>query len=203
MTGDTRQANWARQAEAATFFDLKATVANILARLGIDSKETVLEQKPADDIYAAYLSIATRSGKQLGTMGILSKAVLKSADIKQDVVYAELEWDALVRLASKKKVTFTPLPKTLPVKRDLALLVDNTVSFAQIEAVVRESEKRLLRGVSLFDVYEGKNLPAGKKSYAITILLQDDEKTLQDKQIDSSMERVITNLRNKLGAELR
>ena len=136
-------------------------------------------------------------------MGQVAKTALVKADIKQPVFYAEFDWGALVKLAVKKKAEFTPLPKTLPVKRDLALLVDNAVTMAQIEAVVAESERRLLRGVELFDVYEGKNLPAGKKSYAISITLQDTEKTLQDKQIDATMAKVIKNLQTKLCAELR
>jgi phenylalanyl-tRNA synthetase beta chain len=103
----------------------------------------------------------------------------------------------------KRKVTAGALPKTQPVRRDLALLIDSAISFAQVEAVVRESERRLLRSVKLFDVYEGKNLPAGKKSYAIAMTLQDDEKTLQDKQIDATMTKIINNLKQRLGAELR
>ncbi|GFI53269.1 phenylalanine--tRNA ligase beta subunit [Muribaculaceae bacterium] len=91
----------------------------------------------------------------------------------------------------------------MPVKLDLALLLDKSVSMEQVEATVRDSERRLLKDVSLFDVYEGKNLPEGKKSYAIAITLQDDEKTLQDKQIEAVMNKVITNLTKKLGAELR
>lgn len=204
LTGNSRRANWARQAEEATFFDLKAHVANIFARLGIAEREiTVTKADGSDNIFSASLDIATRSGKRLGVMGLVAKAQLAKADIKQPVVYAELDWGALVNLAVKKKVEFTPLSKTLPVKRDLALLLDNAVTMAQVEATVRESERKLLRGVELFDVYEGKNLPAGKKSYAISITLQDDEKTLQDKQIDSAMERIVASLRKKLGAELR
>ena len=136
-------------------------------------------------------------------MGIVAKTELAKTEIKQPVVYAQLDWDALCRLAVKKKVEFTPLPKTLPVKRDLALLGDKSVSMAQIEAEVQQSERKLLRDVTLFDVYEGKNLPAGKKSYAISITLQDNEKTLQDKQIDGVMNKIIANLTKKLGAELR
>lgn len=108
-----------------------------------------------------------------------------------------------MRLALKKKVEFTPLPKTLPVKRDLALLLDKGVTMAQVEATVRESERKLLRSVELFDVYEGKNLPEGKKSYAISMTLQDDERTLQDKQIDATMAKIIKILQTRLGAELR
>ena len=124
-------------------------------------------------------------------------------DIKQEVFYAELDWDALVSLSLRTNVTFAPLPKTQPVKRDLALLIDNAITFDRIEQTVRESERRLLRDVTLFDVYEGDKLPAGKKSYAISITLQDDEKTLQDKQIDAVMQKIITNLTKKLNAELR
>ena len=109
----------------------------------------------------------------------------------------------MVKMTLKKKVTFTDLPKTQPVKRDLALLVDASVTMADIEKVVNSSERKLLRGVSLFDVYEGKNLEAGKKSYAISIILQDDEKTLQDKQIDAVMNKIIANLQKQVGAQLR
>ena len=203
LTGNIRQANWSRAAEEATFFDLKAVVANVLARLGISAAETTLTRGNGNNIFSAYLDIKTRSGKLLGQMGLVAKTELAKTDIKQPVVYAQLDWDALCRLATKKKVEFSPLPKTLPVKRDLALLVDKSVTMAQIEAVVQESERKLLREVTLFDVYEGKNLPAGKKSYAISITLQDYEKTLQDKQIDGVMNKIITNLTKKLGAELR
>lgn len=202
LTGNVRQGNWLRPEEPATIYDLKAIVANILTRLGISSKEIQLTQGESE-IFAAMLNIVTRSGKQLGSMGLVSKAMLKKTDIKQDVLYAELDWNALVRLAVKKKVTFTTLPKTQPVKRDLALLIDKTVTMEQIEAVVRESERKLLRDVTLFDVYEGKNLPEGKKSYAIAITLQDDEKTLQDKQIEAVMAKVVANLEKRLGATLR
>ena len=203
MTGDFRNANWNRPAEKVSFYDLRATVDNILARLKISSRELTWQQQPANDIYSAWLSLATRSGKQLGSLGIVQRKLLKNNDIKQEVLFAELDWTALASLALTKKITYKALPKTMPVKRDLALLVDKAVTMAQIEAIVRESERRLLRSVALFDVYEGKNLPEGKKSYAISMILQDDEKTLQDKQIDAVMNKIINNLRNKLNAELR
>ncbi|MDE6370286.1 MAG: phenylalanine--tRNA ligase subunit beta, partial [Duncaniella sp.] len=113
------------------------------------------------------------------------------------------DWAALTSLAIKKQVTFKALPKTQAVKRDLALLLDRGVSMEQVENIVRSSERRLLKDVALFDVYEGKNLPEGKKSYAIAITMQDDEKTLQDKQIDAVMTKIINNLKRQLGAELR
>ena len=202
LTGNIRQGNWARGEETATIYDLKAIVANIFARLGISTREIALTDGN-DEIYSASINIATRAGKKLGSMGIVAKAILKKTEIKQDVLFAELDWNTLVKLSIKKKVTFAPLPKTQPVKRDLALLIDKSVTMAQIEAVVRESERKLLKDVTLFDVYEGKNLPEGKKSYAIAMTIQDDERTLQDKQIEAVMSKIITNLDKRLGASLR
>lgn len=202
MTGCVRTAGWLRQACTATVYDLRAVVENIFARLGINAKEIKLTQGDCS-IFSASLQIATRSGKTLGHLGILSKAILKSFDLKQDVFFAELNWAELVKMSTRNKVTYTPLPKTMAVKRDLALLVDNAITLQQIDATVRESERKLLRDVTLFDVYEGDKLPAGKKSYAINITLQDDERTLNDKQIDAVMNKIITNLRQKVGAELR
>ncbi len=202
LTGAVRQGNWARAEEAATFYDLKAIVSNIFARLGISDRELQLTQG-SSDIFAASLNIDTRSGKSLGRMGMIAKSILKLTDIRQEVFFAELDWNAIVKLALKKKVTYSALPKTQPVKRDLALLLDNTVTMEQVEAVVRESERRMLKGITLFDVYEGKNLPEGKKSYAIAITLQDDEKTLQDKQIEAVMSKIVANLQKRFNASLR
>lgn len=202
LTGDVRAAGWLRPAEAATVYDLRATVENIFARMGISPAEIKLTAG-AGALYSASLDIASRSGKHLGTLGILAKGVLKCFDIKQEVFYCELDWKALVRLAERKSVSYRDIPKTMAVKRDLALLVDTGVTMQQIEAVVRESERKLLRGVALFDVYEGDKLPSGKKSYAINITLQDDEKTLNDKQIDAVMQKIVSNLEKKIGATLR
>ena len=129
--------------------------------------------------------------------------MLKLVDLEQEVFFAELNWGLLVKMALKKKVEYTDLPKSMPVKRDLALLLDTSVSFEDVENVIRNSEKRLLKSVSLFDVYEGKNLEAGKKSYAVSIVLQDNEKTLQEKQIDAVMNKIIANLQKQLDAKLR
>lgn len=202
LTGQLRPAGWLRSAEEATFYDMRAFVDNILCRLGINDRELkfTVAKEP---VYSACMSIDTRSGKRIGTIGIVSKAILKMFDLKQPVIYAELSWGELVKMSVRHKVTYTVLSRTMPVKRDLALLVDTSVTMAQIEQAVRESERKLLRDVSLFDVYEGKNLPEGKKSYAITMTLQDDEKTLNDKQIEAVMNKIITNLTKKIGAELR
>ena len=202
LTGALRPGNWARPEQPATVYDMKAVVANIFVRLGISPAEIKLSSS-SSELYAAGLDIATRSGKPLGTLGILAKKLAAKFDIKQEVVYCELDWHALVNLSLRKSVSYSPLAKTMPVKRDLALLLDKAVSMEQVEAAVRESERRLLREVTLFDVYEGKNLPEGKKSYAIAITLQDSEKTLNDKQIEAVMNKIIGNLTKKLGAELR
>lgn len=202
MTGAIRPAGWLRPEDKATVYDLRATVDNILARLGIAPSEVRIQQF-ASSVYAAGLQLSSRSGKFLGSLGIVSHKVLKAFDIKQDVYYAELDWTALVQLATRHNVTYTALPKTMAVKRDLALLIDKSVTMQQIETIVRESERKLLRGVQLFDVYEGDKLPAGKKSYAINITLQDDERTLTDKQIEAVMKKIITNLQQRAGAELR
>lgn len=202
LTGSLRPGNWARPEQPATVYDMKAVVANIFARLGINPAEVKLSSS-SSELYAAGLDITTRSGKALGSLGIIAKKLAAKFDIKQEVVYCELDWHALVNLSLRKSVSYSPLAKTMPVKRDLALLLDKSVSMDQVEAAVRESERRLLREVTLFDVYEGKNLPEGKKSYAIAITLQDAEKTLNDKQIEAVMNKIIGNLTKKLGAELR
>jgi len=202
MTGAMRRANWLRPEAASTVFDLKAIVAGIFAVLGISDREYTMT--PASNgLYAASLDIATRSGKSLGTLGILAKGIAKLAGVKQEVVYAELDWTAISALARKKSVSFNPLPKTLPVRRDLALLLDTAVTMAQVESTVRQAGGKLLRSIDLFDVYEGDKLPEGKKSYAIALTLRDDEKTLVDKQIEAVMDKIVAALTKRLGAELR
>ncbi len=202
MTGNDIDGNWAKKESKVSVFDLKAVVENIFARLGIENNELVITQSK-NDIFSAKLDICNRGNKTIGSLGIVKYSILKKMDIEQPVFYAEFDWDVLVKMAAKKTVTFTDLPKTQPVKRDLALLVDQSITFEQIEKIVKASEKKLLKGVSLFDVYEGKNLEAGKKSYAISITLQDAEKTLQDKQIDNVMNKIISNLEREAGAKLR
>ncbi len=205
LAGSTRRANWLRQREEAGFYDLKAAVANILARTGFTSSEIVLRPAdvPTEGIFAQALEIRHAKGAVLGMMGIVNPTICRTCDIKVPVSYAELHWDTVARLAAGRNALYAPLPKTQAVKRDLSLLLDNKVTMADIETVVRDTERRILGDIELFDVYEGDKLPAGKKSYAISISLQDPEKTLQDKYIDRVMSRIIKNLRTRLGAELR
>lgn len=202
LTGATRAANWLRQSEEATFFDLKAAVANVLARCGI-APVFKAEDAAEGSVFAASLAIVNEKGLLLGRAGVVAPALLKGADIKQPVMFAELDWDAVCRLAARHNALYTPLPKTQAVKRDLSLLIDSAVTMAEIEAAVREAERRLLQRVELFDVYEGDKLPAGKKSYAISIFLQDPEKTLQDKYIDKIMAKVVDTLSRRFNAQLR
>lgn len=204
LTGDSRVASWQAPALEASFYDLRAYVDNILRHLGFDvARDIVYAVAEPSKLFAAAMNVATRKGKNLGILGIVSRAACGKCDLKVPVLFAELDWDALTNAAQKLGITYYDLPKTQAVKRDLALLIDTSVTMADIEKVVKDSEKKILRDVTLFDVYEGDKLPEGKKSYAITLTLRDDEKTLQDKYIDNVMNRIIANLRNRLGAELR
>ena len=202
ITGAMRQGGWLRAQEAATVYDLRAVVENIFARLGISLKDVKMAAGESP-LFSASLAISSRSGKLLGTLGIVARKELRMFDIKQDVFFADLDWAAIVQLAARHSVSYADLPRTMAVKRDLALLVDTAVTMQQIETAVREAERKLLRSVTLFDVYEGDKLPAGKKSYAIALTLQDDERTLNDKQIDAVMKKIITALQTKTGAVLR
>lgn len=202
LTGNARTGNWLRPTEEATFYDLKATVEAILRRAGIAA--TFSQTEAFGDIFDAAMEITTTKGATpLGTIGIVSRKTLRMADIKAAVFFAELDWDAVARLAQRHRTVFSPLPRTQAVRRDLSLLLDAGTDMAQIQTAVRRCDSKLIHSVSLFDVYEGKNLPAGKKSYAISIEIQDDEKTLQDKHIDKIMSKVTETLRRTFGAELR
>lgn len=201
LTGAAVPASWNAKAAESSVYDLKAVVENIFRRLGVEPA-AVRQTQGSDEIYSARLDMESRSGKHIASLGVIRRATLARFDIDQDVYYAEIEWDALYRLVAKNRVTFTDIPRTQPVERDLALLVDKNVLFADIEQAIRASERKLLGSVRLFDVYEGKNLPEGKKSYAVSIQLQDNEKTLNDKQIEAVMAKIIKAVK-ALGAELR
>ena len=202
LAGNRVENSWAHPNEKTTVYELKAYVENVLSRLGLNLGKLVFGVL-TDDIYSAGLSITTQSGRRLGSLGIVSKKILKAMDIDVEVYFAELSWTVLMKETKKNKVTYTEISKFPAVKRDLALLLDKSVAFADIEKIAGESERKLLKSVTLFDVYDGKNLPAGKKSYAVSFYLQDDNKTLNDKQIDAIMKKIQTNLEQKLGAQLR
>ena len=202
LTGKRIEGSWIQKDEEHSFYELKAYVENILIRLGVKSGSIVCKNSDKA-IFSKGLKIETRGGKILVEMGIISKKNLKMMDIHSDVYYAELNWSQLMKAIKKNEVLFTEISKYPAVSRDLALLIDENINFSQIEDVVRQADKKILKKVELFDVYEGDKLPEGKKSYAVNFILQDDEKTLNDKQIEATMQKIISSLKSKLNAELR
>lgn len=202
VTGKKVSNSWAHPDENSSVYELKAYVENIFARLGLNMRDVVVGNL-ADDIYATALSVNTRGGKRLATLGVVTRKLLKVFDIDNEVYFADLNWKELLKAVKNVKVNFTEVPRFPAVKRDLALLLDKQVQFAEIEKIAYETEKKLLKEVALFDVYEGKNLEAGKKSYAVSFVLQDENATLNDKQIDKIMSKLVKNLEDKLGAKLR
>ena len=202
LTGKRVSGSWAHADEDASVYELKAYVENIFARLGLNLRSVVVGNL-TDGIYSAALSYHTRGGKLLATVGIVSKKITKAFDIDNEVYYADINWKNLLQAIKSVKVSYSELSKFPSVKRDLALLLDKNVQFADIERIAYECERKLLKAVELFDVYEGKNLEPGKKSYAVSFILQDEEKTLNDKQIDKIMSKLIASYEKQLGAKLR
>lgn len=202
LTGKYISNSWAHPDMNSSVYELKAYVLNIFSRLGVNLGAMVFGNL-SDDIYSVAISIHTRGGKLVATFGVLSKKLQKAFDIDNEVYYADINWKELMKAIKGKNVTYTEISKFPAVKRDLALLIDKKVQFAEIEKIAYETDKKLLKSVELFDVYEGKNLEAGKKSYAVSFVLQDENATLNDKQIDKLMQKLITNLQNKLDAKLR
>lgn len=201
LCGKRTRKNWAAAEEQTSVYELKAHLENILRRLGINGNGIRYEELQ-NDIYSTAMSLSTRK-ELIGSFGIVNPQLCKQFDIDTEVFYAEMSWDKLMQESDKKNVSFTEISRFPAVSRDLALLIDKSVTFSQIEQLARNTEKKLLKQVSLFDVYEGKNLPEGKKSYAVNFLLQDETKTLNDKQIDGVMNRIRQNLEKELGAQLR
>ena len=202
VSGKNVANSWAHADEQSTVYELKAYVENVFLRLGIDMRNLVIGNL-TDDLFSAALSVNTKGGKRLAVFGVITKKQLKAFDIDNEVYYADLNWNELMKAIKSVKVSYKEICKFPAVKRDLALLLDKQVLFAEIEKIAFESERKLLKEVSLFDVYEGKNLEAGKKSYAVSFMLQDENQTLNDKQIDKIMSKLIANLESKLGAKLR
>ncbi|WP_302424053.1 phenylalanine--tRNA ligase subunit beta [uncultured Prevotella sp.] len=202
ITGKRVEGSWTHPDEQSSFYELKGYVLNIVKRLGVNPGIMVCEHSD-NNVFGKALVLKTRAGKVLCEMGTVCHKILKKMDISQDVFYADLNWDNLMRAIKKNETLYHDISKFPSVSRDLALLIDKSVQFEQIEQIARQTEKKLLRSVELFDVYEGKNLPAGKKSYAVNFILQDESKTLTDKQIDAIMTKLINNIKQKLGAELR
>ena len=202
VTGKRVEGSWIHQNEDSSFYELNAYVQNILTRLGVPQGMLVCE-KSDSSIFSSGLTLKNRGGKKFVELGVVSHKLQKDFGIQNPVYYADLNWSALMKAIRKNKVEYTEISKYPAVSRDLALLIDKQVEFAQIEQIARQSERKLLKKVELFDVYEGKNLPEGKKSYAVNFILQDEQKTMGDKQIDAIMQKIIQNLKKQLNAELR
>ena len=202
LTGKRVEGSWAHPDEDTSFYELKAYVENIFSRAGVNPG-IVVTSNTENNIFAYGLTLKNRGGKVLAELGKLAKKVTHPCDVERDVYYAEINWTAVMKAIKKNKIEFRELSKFPAVSRDLALLLGEGVEFAEVEQCARQAEKKILRRVELFDVYQGKNLPAGKKSYAVNFILEDEERTLNDKQIDAAMQKIIKTLQAKLGAELR
>lgn len=202
ITGNKAAQTWVRKEEKTTFYQLRAYVNNILVRLGVDLSKTTVERLE-NELFSDGLVLKATNGKALGFIGIVNRKQLKAFDIEQEVFYADLDWNQLLKLNKQYKAVINDLPKYPEVKRDFALLVDKTVEFADLARAAFATEKKLLKNVYLFDVYEGKNLEAGKKSYALSFILQDAENTLKDTQIENIMNRMKATFEEKFHATLR
>ena len=202
ITGKRIEGSWIHPDENTSFYELKSYVDMILRRIGMPQGMMVIS-KSQNDIFSTGLTIMNRGGKVFVEMGIISKKLQHNADIDHEVFFADINWTQATKAVKNHTVDFHELSRFPAVSRDLALLLDKQIEFAEIEQIAKQTEKKLLKSVELFDVYEGKNLPEGKKSYAVNFILQDDQKTLNDKQIETIMNKLITNLKKQLGAELR
>ena len=203
MTGEQYAESWKVAHTPTDFFYLKSYVMNILHRMRVNLSR--LESRPTACSYLSQgIDLVYRDNqKVLVSMGVVNKSVLAKMDCKQPVFYADINWDLLLKNYPKKEVTFSEIPRFPEVRRDLALVVSQNVTFEQIEQVAYATEKKLLQRVGLFDVYEGKGIAAGMKSYAVSFILQDKDKTLNDKQIEATMAKIQKNLETQLGAKIR
>lgn len=194
--------SWRTSAIPASYFTLKGQLELLLRRYGIEPADLEYSSAPSD-IFSEGLVYKTQSGKEIGMMGTISQTLLKRFGIKQQVFAAEISWDILFQLIKKQKVLFKEMPKFPEVKRDLALLLDEGVSFTEIRKSAFKAERKILKSVTLFDVYRGDKIPEGKKQYAISFVLQDSEKTLTDKYVEETMSKLLKNFETNFGAQLR
>lgn len=199
VTGNSNNESWSQSTVKSDFFLFKGYVNTVLSRLGLDVKIKTLPLEM--DLFSEGISLAI--GKDiLVEFGTVKKNISKHFDIKQEVFYADFDWNRIQKYVSNK-IKFTDIPKYPEVRRDLSLLLDESVTFENIYAISKQTEKALLKEISLFDVYQGKNLPEGKKSYAVSFTIQDNSKTLTDTQIEKIMSKLQGNFEKQLGATLR
>ena len=200
LSGNKQEESWNSSKESTSFYTIKGVSQAIFSRLGLDGmlKEKALKNSLLQDGVQLYVL-----KNKVGEIGWASNKMKKFFGIKNDVFVADLDWDAILNSLMFSKVKYTELPKTFAVRRDFSLLLDTTVNFSEIEEIAKSCDKKILREVGLFDVYEGKNLDAGKKSYAVSFKFQDAEKTLKDQQVDAVMDKIRGQLESKLNAQLR
>lgn len=198
VTGNRNQESWTNAQKPSDFFLFKGYVNGVLSRLGIQKTQNL---PMTSDVFSEGIAIGF-GNDILVELGVVKKSVLKHFDIKQEVLFADFNWALILKLLSNK-IKFTEIPKYPEVRRDLSLLLDENVSFNAVYNIARQTEKSLLKDVNLFDVYQGKNLPEGKKSYAVSFTIQDNTKTLTDVQIDKIMSKLQKNFEEELGASLR
>lgn len=201
VTGDSSRTSWNSKAQRSDFFTLKAAAEKVTSRFGIDLSAAVCEPCESD-LYSEAVSFKVH-GKKLFEMGMVSKKIRSTFDIKAEVYFLEMNFDAMLKLSATNKVAVKELPKYPDVRRDLAMLVDKGVSFAKLRSIAYATEKKLLKSVSLFDVYEGDKLPEGKKSYALNFVLADATKTLTDADIERSMKSLVAQFERQVGAQIR
>jgi phenylalanyl-tRNA synthetase beta chain len=199
ISGNSAPENWLSENTKSSFFQFKGYLNTVFSRIGLENKLTTLPIE--SDLFSEGIALAI--GKEIIVeFGTVKKSMLKHFDIKQDVLYADLKWDKIQKYVSNK-IKFTDIPKYPEVRRDLALLVDEKVTFETVYNIAKQTEKKLLKDVNLFDVYQGEKLPEGKKSYAVSFIIQDENKTLNDKEIEKIMSKLQSNFENQLGAQLR
>jgi phenylalanyl-tRNA synthetase beta chain len=201
VTGRKEPESWQLANNEVDLFYLKSVFFNLLKRAGIDDR--LLNFEKTNHSYLSQGIMYKHDGETILQLGQFSNALLKSFDIKQDVFYGEFNWDLLLKLTAKAKIRFQEIPRFPEVRRDLALLISTEVTFAEIEKIAFQTEKQILKSVNLFDVYEGKNIEAGKKSYAVSFTLYDQEKTLTDKTIDKIMKKLMMAYETNLNAKIR
>jgi phenylalanyl-tRNA synthetase beta chain len=199
LSGNSAPENWLSENTKSSFFQFKGYLNTVFSRIGLDHKITSLPIE--SDLFSEGIALAI--GKDIIVeFGTVKKSILKHFDIKQDVLYADFSWNKIQKYVSNK-IKFIDIPKYPEVRRDLALLVDEKITFEAIYNIAKQTEKKLLKGVNLFDVYQGEKLPDGKKSYAVSFIIQDENKTLNDKEIEKIMNKLQANFENQLGAQLR
>jgi phenylalanyl-tRNA synthetase beta chain len=199
ISGQEREENWREGALTSDLYSLKKEVDFILSKLGLEG----FEVQPSKAGHLEFGLCYFLNKRKVVELGKVHPATAKKADFKGMVYYADVDWGYLASKAKKQKISFKELPKYPEVRRDLALLLNKEVSYAALEAAAKKAERKLLQKVNLFDVYEGKNLPEGKKSYALSFVLSDANATLNDKQVDAAMTRILNSFKEQFSAELR